>query len=565
MLVKSIAAIKAGIEPADENALDVGYEDVCHHLPLLTLQTLTVFLNKILSKKYNSPSSDLIEVLAGLDNVDIVFTELVTTLDLAIKLGRNLQVRLKAVRVSLCIASGAFNTGLLTYFTQRDLFPSLMKLIHDLGDPAEITQPFLLTGLLANYNKFEARNPYHVRFADFVNDDSIKRMIRCIGFNCSTMRDQYLSIQEDVTESWSIGGTLNYIGLGALVGAKAAAPVLTEEEMKTLFAEQPKPEAASLLAMYDFVLANKIFALELIQSRPENKQEVPCIAAFLSLSSYMFQHAHRSTRAASYAHLSLLIMQILVEDAGLVKRLCDSSLQVRLCRQRQPYLPLVKGERPIAATIIDIMMDSINHNLRKRLDVPLYISNLGILLRLMSFLSKARIRLVYHWPELWRSILSFIRFLTVYVADLKGLWDIETLITLLIKVTTFALTQGESFLPDSSSYDDMVYKLVEFGDALTKFRDAYSLTGTGEAVASMETLLGVSHHYRELIDGQQGSKRNLSPKEVWKIIKQGYDTLSIEGREGLDHWERYRETDHKARLKQLARVVVADARCLLSA
>jgi hypothetical protein len=33
----------------------------------------------------------------------------------------------KAVQVALCVASGAFQTGLLTYFTQRDFFPSLMR------------------------------------------------------------------------------------------------------------------------------------------------------------------------------------------------------------------------------------------------------------------------------------------------------------------------------------------------------------------------------------------------------------------------------------------------------
>ena len=40
---------------------------------------------------------------------------------------RTAETRLQAVRVVLSITSGAFHTSLLTYFTQRDLFPSLMK------------------------------------------------------------------------------------------------------------------------------------------------------------------------------------------------------------------------------------------------------------------------------------------------------------------------------------------------------------------------------------------------------------------------------------------------------
>ena len=47
-----------------------------------------MFFAIVLGKKFTNPSSDIIEVLAGLDNVDAVFTELVTTLDQAIKEGR---------------------------------------------------------------------------------------------------------------------------------------------------------------------------------------------------------------------------------------------------------------------------------------------------------------------------------------------------------------------------------------------------------------------------------------------------------------------------------------------
>jgi hypothetical protein len=52
------------------------------------------------------------------------------------------------------------------------------------------------------------------------------------------LRDQYVAIQEDVPEVWSIGGTLSYIGLGSLAGAKPTVLAPTEEEMKAKFAEQ---------------------------------------------------------------------------------------------------------------------------------------------------------------------------------------------------------------------------------------------------------------------------------------------------------------------------------------
>jgi hypothetical protein len=78
----------------------------------------------------------------------------------------------------------------------------------------------------------------------------------------------------------------------------------------------------------------------------------------------------------------------------------------------------------------------------------------------------------------------------------------------------------------------------------------------------MSTLIGVSKHYSDMIEGRKGSAKHLSPQEVGVIIKQGYETLSIEAREGLDHWDKFREADHKLMLKKLARVAVADARDL---
>lgn len=72
--------------------------------------------------------------------------------------------------------------------------------------------------------------------------------------------------------------------------------------------------------------------------------------------------------------MNLFILHIIIEDPQLAKRICsdESKTPVRLCRQRQPFLPFVKAERPVAATILDIMVDGINHNLRRRLDTEFY-------------------------------------------------------------------------------------------------------------------------------------------------------------------------------------------------
>ncbi|KAJ9201058.1 hypothetical protein DTO164E3_3807 [Paecilomyces variotii] len=567
---------------------------------LHALETLTTFLGSVLNKKYTNPSSDVITVLAGLDQVDQVMTEFVAVLDTTIRSGSNFDLRLKAIKTAISMTSGAYKTSLITYFTHRDLFPSLMKFIHDSDTHIQIFEPFLLLGLLANYNRFEFQNPYHLRLVDFVNEATIQKIVKGIGVSCAALRNGYVAVQDDVPEGWSLTSTLIFFGLRALApGARDRASPPTPEEAKEMFAALPAPEAALLLATYDFTNANKLFGYDFVSYAPEKRTEEAPFSSFLSLTSYLLQHAYRSPRVSHYAELNLFTLRIIVEDSVLAKRLCsdDGKRAVRLCRQRQPYLPVVQGERILATVIFDIMIDTITHNLRRRLDINIYSHTIAILLRLFTYLSSNKVRLAYHWSELWRTLLSLMRFLTTYASDLSSSPEINILTTSLVNLLAFSVSAGDTFLPDPASYDDLFYKLVETGPILTKFGEVYKLhapsssTATKSAadlpstkdapsnIAAIDTLLSVSSHFHSLLfmpeknadvkpatSGDEPAtvrKRNLSPRQVHQIIKQGYDTLSIQTHEGLDAWEKWREADYKPELKRAARCAVEDARKLV--
>lgn len=226
-----------------------------------------------------------------------------------------------------------------------------------------------------------------------------------------------------------------------------------------------------------------------------------------------------------------------------------------------------------------------------------------------------KIRLTYHWSELWRTLLSLMRFLTTYAADLTTNPKIHTLTSSLADLMAFCVSGGDTFLPDPASYDDLFYKLVETGPVISKFRDVYAFNrtpapGTPTAqqsekpisaaaaakndvhAAAVDTLLSVSTHFYTLLFHSEGGggdstpasvapspkpdgeptpvalpaikKKNLSPREVHRIIKQGYDTLSIQPPEGLTTWSRWRETEWKSELKRAARCAVDDARQLVA-
>ncbi|KAI1322108.1 hypothetical protein F5Y16DRAFT_404821 [Xylariaceae sp. FL0255] len=532
---------------------------------LHALETLTTFFAAILPKKYHNPSSDIIAVLAGLDQIDTIFTDFVGALDGIIRNGKTLEVRKCAVQVVLSITSGAYQTSLLTYFIQRDLFPAIMKFTQDSDSPDMALEPFTLLGLLANYNKFEFQNPYQLRLNDFVNEATIQKIVRCVGQTCKRLRGQYVEILEDLPEGWSITSALTMMGLSKIApGSKAnQKPSYDPEVAKQMFAKLPGEEAAVLLGTYDFSHANKLFCHNLVTLSPEKGEEHP-VSSLLSLTSYLLQHAFLSNRATNYAHLSLMVFRLLIEDQILCKRICneESKVAVRLCRQRQPYLPVMKGERVLATSIMDTMVDGINHNLRRRLDVGLYTLCIGIMLRIISYLSRSRTRLQYHWSELFRSLLALVRFLTTYSSDLEGLSHFETLLDLVVNLLALSLSAGEAFLPTPAAYDDLFYKIIESSEVLEKFRDTYKLTNRPSN--SINTLVSVCAHYKTMLDAG-GSKKNLTSVQVSEVIKQGYETLSIQTKEGLDGWERYREADDRTLLKKMARATVTDVKIMVQA
>ncbi|KAJ5441104.1 hypothetical protein N7491_003510 [Penicillium cf. griseofulvum] len=582
--VRAIHEAAAGVAPSASYALD----------------TLTVFLTSILSKKYTNPSSDVITVLAGLDEVDHVIANFVAVLDRIIRNGSSFDVRLKAIKTAIAMTSGAYKTSLVSYLTHRDLFPSLMKYVSDSDTPLQVFDPFLLLGLLANYNKFEFQNPYQLRLDDFVNESNIKKVAKGVGLACNRLRNGYIAVQDDIPEGWSLTNTLIFFGLRVLApGARDKVNPPSAEEAKALFADLPAQEAAVLMATYDFTNANKLFGYHLVHLEPESNDEESPFSSFLSLSSYLLQHAYRSPRVGHYAELNLFTLRILVEDPTICKHICSEDAKRKSA-----------GDRILATVIFDIAIDTITHNLRRRLDVNIYSHTIAITLRLLTYLSKNKIRLTYHWSELWRTLLSLMRFLTTYASDLTSNPKIQTLTTSLADLIAFCVSGGDTFLPDPASYDDLFYKLVETGPIIFKFRNAYALSRSNTAVAgvsaskatdtisqnelhsaAIDTLQSVSTHFYTLLFHSEGTdataavaaavsspkadepapvalpsikKKNLSPREVHRIIKQGYDTLSIQPPEGLSAWTKWREAEWKSELKRAARCAVDDARQLVA-
>lgn len=561
----SIAEVKTNREPQNEHALE----------------NLTSFLASALSKKYSSPSTDVIEVVAGLENVDKVMTDLVNILNSTIDRGTSSSMRRKAIDCAIATVSGSYHFSLATYFIHKDFFHGLMKYVQSSSDGSP--SALCLLGLLANYHKFEAQNIYQSRMEDFVNEEIMVKLVEGFANTCGDIRDAYIAIQDDTPAQWTLGSTLSYVGLRALTPEAKKAPPPTDDQAKALFGELPGTNAVILLASYSFVQANNVFASHIISTDKDDDLESR-LAVFLSVTSYLCHHAFRSTRTQHYSLLALFLLRLLVEDSIIAKRLAstDLKIEVRLARQRPPHLPHVSTPRIPMCAILDILTDTLSHNLRKRIDIPLYSTTLTILLAILTHLSSTRVRLAHHWSYIWLSLVSLLRFMTTYATDLSQaarLSDIQSsILTPLTRIMTFALLRGDNFLPDPPSYDDLFYKLLESSELLTKFRTAYEipkLPPSNKLRRGADALISIAGHYQNLLSSSK--KVHQSPKDIQTLIGEGHETLgevvdnisttgsakgAAIGNEEFGHLEKWRESAWKVEIKKIIRTVVEDARSL---
>ena len=342
-----------------------------------------------------------------------------------------------------------------------------------------------------------------------------------------------------------------------------------------------------LLAVYDFANANKLFNFSLISTSFDSE---PAFAAYLSMISYVLHHAYRSSRATLWGLLSLSTLRIVLEDPPLCKQICNSDklISVRLCRQRPPLLPPTPTPRAGAAQIFDIAIDTINHNLRRRLDLDLYGAVLKLVHRLLICLAQNHMHLAYHWSLLWQALLSLMRFMQTYATDiLTQPTDAQMVISPLLKSIALAIARGNAFLPDPAAYDDLFYKLVENAPVLGKFKSAFKLysgapvtsksgnhgtptPGSPATIGSpIDVLIAAASHFHTILEEEKGKGRlrlTLSTREVTRVVRDGYDSLEIADVSaiGVEHIDVWRESEERGLVKRAGRIAIEDVRRLMN-
>ncbi|KAF9585648.1 hypothetical protein BGW38_001366 [Lunasporangiospora selenospora] len=466
---------------------------------LHAMQTLTILLSEIFRKKFNNWSFDVIHLLTGLSQADYVFGVLLQGLDSLLGNEAPLELRTAALRLAITIASGNDNVNknsLNEYFMQKDLFTSLAKFLVSVDDDDLAFEVMTLLGLLANYNKYEIQNPYLIQLAD-LNDDAIfHKMSMVLAHKFDDMQRDYTEVMDDDDPSTvsRVASALSYVS-GMLWNPKGQDTTSTG----ATFAFLPNGKATVLLVFYDLIHNNKRFLRvflnystpELSMATPQtmgDKTEDPknsldgkdtALGSFLSFVSYLSQH-NRTPRTAPYTQLCLIIVQIIVEDPSSYQHLCiipqsqDSTpttralranpmASVRLCRQRQPVLPKAKQARPMAAVVLDVVLGFLKHNMKKKLQVDCFRIAVAIIFALASRFRSLRVRLPYHWAEMWNTIQGLVKFLHANATGLQYNIEARDLIAEAIDLVNYFATYGDLLMPDPGSLYALYYEIVRTG------------------------------------------------------------------------------------------------------
>lgn len=133
---------------------------------------------------------------------------------------------------------------------------------------------------------------------------------------------------------------------------------------------------------------------------------------------------HKNESSLTNLKLSLLILTIISEDQYANSMMHDMNLSFKVllhrAHMRHRKLPVqICKPRPLAATLLDLLVEFIVSHLMKKFPMQLYLLCIGIIHRLIVYQKRCRVRLNFEWKNLWSSLISLLKFL-VYQVRMRG-------------------------------------------------------------------------------------------------------------------------------------------------
>lgn len=357
----------------------------------------------------------------------------------------------------------------------------------------------ILLTLLVNYRKYEGANPYIVQLsllADELALNGYSQVISCalIDFCRQYATQNAIEAAGGVTGQTHSSSSSWFSSLSNIVGNM----FVSDEGVERV--QQIRANNALLLALYEAIHLNRNFITTLAQTQTEssappspsntlshnqaqqvasavsaNDLKAPILDAMTlsptNLLVAVFQYCsivmqdHKNESSAANLKLCLLILTCIAEDQYANSLMHDVNLSFRVALHRAPMrhrkIPVDRLSKlqPLAATLLDLLLEFIVSHLMKKFPMELYLLCVGIIHRVLCYQKRCRVRLSYPWKELWSALIGLLKFLVQQEQTLVKRCNIFHLAIQIVNIFNLYITYGDTFLATTNSYDELYYEL----------------------------------------------------------------------------------------------------------
>lgn len=302
---------------------------------------------------------------------------------------------------------------------------------------------------------------------------------------------------------------------------------------------------------------------------------------------------------SSIANLKLcfLILTCISEDQYANSMMHDNNLTFKVMlhraqmRHRKLNVDRVGKSQPLAATLLDLLVEFIVSHLMKKFPMELYLLCIGVIHRILCYQKRCRVRLNYPWKELWSALIGLLRFLVNQEQTLVKKCNIFHLSLQVVSIFNLFITYGDTFLATTNSYDELYYELNREEKVFTELHAMGELRDpllTNNVINSLHipvlryttmpdceykddvikllnalvNILAIVKHFQNKIKEWLAEQGLSTPTEeqILDVVRKNYD-LTLKLQDSLDQYERYAEAPlHSGFFQAMVRDVVNDTR-----
>ncbi|XP_063362664.1 armadillo-like helical domain-containing protein 3 [Cydia amplana] len=569
-----------------------------HHIRLVyALQTLSALLMTMYQRLGAEPNN-VKTILIGSENADAKMQKLLEHCSSTLSGDVPESLKSMVLKLLLIIATGIDNIDdnpLVEYVMTNSLFEPLMQLLCTSTERQQHGYDVvMLLMFLVSYKKQESTNPYVVKLSILDDELALNGYGQVIT---AALNDFVMSVFGGMQGNTG-GGWLS--SLTSMVGGI----FLTSDDTQPVVRGQRNSggEEGMLLALYEAAHLNRNFMTTLAhssaaasappsppatlppqQSPPnpaqiqalDNEQPTNLLVTFFQYCSIVMADT-KTESSVNKCSLCFITLTCIVEEQFANSIMHDQNLTFKVQLYRLPMrhrkiVPEEPPSQPLASTLIDLLVEFMMCHLLKKFPGELYELCVGVLLRLLSYQKRCRVRLARDWRPLWAALIALLKFLVTNESTLLRRHNIFIMAQQVVNIFNLFITFGDTFLPTPASYDQLYYELIRMHqvfDNLFFMALRYS-TGDGEFKAEalrlancLVNVRAIIQHFSPKIESWLNSQSLSTPSEdqILEVVRKNYDSLILKLQEGLECYTRYCERSHRALLARLLPVAAAHAR-----